>query len=180
MDEKQLIKHCIKGDSKSQRSLFEHYAPIMMAICLRYCKNRQMAEDVLQEGFIKIFFKLKDYSGAGSFEGWMKRIMVNSALDELRKDKKHSTNQDIEEQGFYLEDESFIIEEIAAADLLELVRNMPEGYRVVFNMFAVEGYSHKEIGELLEVSENTSKSQYLRARAYLRKKLEAINERREG
>lgn len=180
MGEKQLIKYCLKGDSKAQRLLFDRYAPVLMAICLRYCKNVQMAEDVLQEGFVKIYTKLKDYSGGGSFEGWMKRIMVNTALDELRKDKKNGMSQDIDEVGFYLVDESFILEGIAAADLLELIQHMPDGYRVVFNLFAIEGYSHKEIAEMLDVSENTSKSQYLRGRSYLKKKLEERNEGREG
>ena len=174
MDEQTLINDCLKGKSVAQKKLFDLFAPKMLGVCMRYMKSQQEAEDVLQEGFIKVFNKLEAFERAGSLEGWVRRIMVNTALDQLRKNAKFANSYDISEQEYRLENVDFTFENLVADDLMKLVNEMPEGYKVVFNMFAIEGYGHKEIGELLNISENTSKSQYSRARAYLREQLERI------
>lgn len=174
MDEQELIKDCLKGNAIAQRKLFEMFAPKMMSVCLRYMKDQQEAEDVLQDGFIKVFQKLEAYENTGAFEGWIRRVIINTALDQIRKNSKMGYTSDVDEVGYKIENKDHAFDELIAQDLMKLINNMPEGYKVVFNMFAIEGYSHKEIGEMLGVSENTSKSQYSRARAYLREKLEKI------
>ena len=173
MDESALVKRCINGDQKAQQVLFDRFAPKMLAVCIRYAKDVVQAEDVLQSAFIKVFTKLDSFNG-GSLEGWIRRIMVNTALDEIRKNKKRTQNVTIDAVEFKVESNNFIVEELQAEDLMKIISCMPEGYKVVFNMFAIEGYSHKEIAEQLEISENTSKSQYSRAKAYLRAELERL------
>jgi RNA polymerase sigma-70 factor (ECF subfamily) len=180
MDDSSLIEKCKAGDQRAQRELFDKYAPKMLGVCLRYAKNKEQAEDVLQEGFIKVFTKLEYYSSKGSLEGWIRRIMVNTSLDQIRKNLKFQGDQSVDDVGFKLEQNTFNSDHLFEEDLLKLINNMPPGYKVVFNMFAIEGYSHKEIAEELGVSENTSKSQYSRARAYLKTKLEELGIEREG
>lgn len=172
MDDITLVNECVKGNARAQRMLFDKFAGKMMTVCLRYAKNTDQAEDVLQDGFVKVFMKLSDFKKEGSLEGWIRRIMVNTALDQIRKEVKFKGDLDIEDVGYKLENNAFIEEEMMAEDLMKLVRAMPDGYRIVFNMFAIEGYSHAEIASTLGVTENTSKSQYSRARAYLRERLE--------
>lgn len=174
MDEQTLIRDCLKGSPIAQRKLFETFAPKMMSVCLRYMKDHQEAEDILQDGFIKVFQKLGAYESTGSLEGWIRRIVVNTALDQIRKNSKFGYTEDVTEVGYKIENNDFAFEGLVAQDLMKLINQMPEGYKVVFNMFAIEGYSHKEIADLLEITESTSKSQYSRARAYLREKLEKI------
>lgn len=174
MDDSVLVEKCINGDQRAQRELFEKFAPKMLGVCLRYASNSEQAEDVLQEGFIKVFTKLEAYSGKGSFEGWIRRIMVNTSLDQIRKNIKFQDNLAVEDVEYKLSTNAFILEGLASEDLLSMINEMPGGYKVVFNMFAIEGYSHKEIAKRLDISENTSKSQYSRARSYLKTKLEEI------
>lgn len=174
MDERTLAKNCIEGDQLAQRKLFEMYAPKMMGVCLRYTKDVEQAEDVLQDGFVKVFTKLDKYTGEGSLEGWVRRIMVNTALDHIRKNQKFNANVAMDDVEYKVESDSDALSSLMEEDLLKLIQEMPDGYRTVFNMFAIEGYSHKEIGEQLGVSENTSKSQYSRAKAYLRMKVEEL------
>ena len=171
MNEEILVKKCIEGDNRAQKKLFDLFAPKLFGVCLRYMKDHDLAQDTLQDGFVKIFTKLSDYNGKGSFEGWMRRIVVNTCLDQLRKDQKLKMNTSIDDVSFLVKDNHWIEEELTAKDLLKLVESLPDGYRVVFNMFAIEGYSHKEIAEQLDISENTSKSQFSRAKSHLRKKL---------
>lgn len=180
MEEQTLIKDCLNGNPIAQRKLFEKFAPKMMTVCLRYMKGRQEAEDVLQDGFVKVFQKVHLYENSGSLEGWIRRIIVNTALDQLRKNSKFGYMDDVDEVGYKIENNSYTFENLVAQDLMKMIDQMPNGYKVVFNMFAIEGYSHKEIGEMLGISENTSKSQYLRARDYLKKQLEKIEIEREG
>jgi RNA polymerase sigma factor (sigma-70 family) len=172
MDDITLVNECVKGNARAQRMLFDKFAGKMMTVCLRYAKNTEQAEDVLQDGFVKVFMKLSDFKKEGSLEGWVRRIMVNTALDQIRREVKFKSDLDIEDVGYKIENNAFITEQLMADDLMKLVRAMPDGYRIVFNMFAIEGYSHAEIAETLGVTENTSKSQYSRARAYLRERLE--------
>ena len=173
MDESSLVKKCIGGSQKAQRKLFEVFAPKMLGVCLRYAKNKQQAEDVLQDAFIKVFTKLELFKG-GSLEGWIRRIVVNTSLDDLRKNKKRMNDSSIDGIEHKIDDKNYILEKIHAEDLLLLINNMPDGYRAVFNMFAIEGYAHKEIAKELGISENTSKSQYARAKTHLQKKMKDL------
>lgn len=171
MTDEQLVKECVSGNTVAQKKFYDLFARKMMGVCLRYTNNVEEAEDVLQDGFVKIFGKLADFESKGSLEGWVRRIMVNTALDQYRKNKKHQNDVDVDLVGYKLEKDDYIIETITAQDLLKIVQAIPEGYRVVFNLFAIEGYSHKEIAERLGVTESTSKSQYSRAKSLLRKLL---------
>ncbi|NRA12009.1 MAG: RNA polymerase sigma factor [Crocinitomicaceae bacterium] len=175
MNDSALVKKCIDGDQRAQRMLFEKFAPKMLGVCMRYAKNTEQAEDVLQDGFVKVFTKLSHYKGGGSLEGWIRRVVVNTALDQIRKNTKFQDNIALDDVDYKLELKGNVLETLAAEDLMGMINEMPSGYKVVFSMFAIEGYSHKEIAEELNVSENTSKSQYSRARAYLKKKLEEID-----
>lgn len=177
MDDSTLVYKCINGDRLAQRTLFERFSSKMMGVCLRYSNSVEQAEDVLQIGFVKVFTKLKDFEGKGSLEGWVRRIMVNTALDSIRQNNKFKFDVDIADLEYKLEHSSLAWDRLVEEDLLKLIQSMPEGYKVVFNMFAIEGYSHKEIGKELNISENTSKSQYSRARNYLRMKLEEIEKK---
>ena len=176
MDEESLIAGCIKGNQIAQKTLFDSFSPKFFALCLRYMKSSDDAEDVLQEGMVKIFTKLPEYSGKGSFEGWMRRIVVNTCLDQIRKNQKLKFDVSIDKEEYKLSMNAHILENMSANELIEEIKKMPPGYRVVFNMFAIEGYSHQEIAEKLGVKESTSKSQYLRARAYLKERINKIND----
>jgi RNA polymerase sigma-70 factor (ECF subfamily) len=172
MSEAELIKESIAGNSLAQKQLYQIYSRKMMGVCLRYTSNYDEANDVLQDGFIKLFEKLGTYSGTGSFEGWMRRIFVNTALDAYRKNKQERQLLDIDDVGYFLSVKELVTDEMAAEDLMKILQKIPIGYRTVFNMFAIEGYSHKEIGEMLGITESTSKSQYSRARDFLKNILE--------
>lgn len=180
MDERTLIRKCLKGDSIAHKTLFDTFAPKMLAVAIRYMKSTEEAEDMLQDGFIKVFDKLKSYNQKGSLEGWIRRIIVNTCLDQLRRNAKFQNNTQVEQVDYKLEKQDFIEEQLMADDLLQLINSMPDGYRTIFNLFALEGYSHKEIAETLGISENTSKSQYSRARSFLKEKLEVLKIGREG
>ncbi len=175
MDDTTLVIECVKGNVRAQQKLFDKFARKMLGVCLRYSKNIEQAEDVLQDGFVKVYSKLKDFKMEGSLEGWIRRIMVNTALDQIRKNGKLLGDTNIDDVGYKIENNAFVFEGLVAEDLMKLVQSMPTGYKVVFNMFAIEGYTHFEIAKTLGISENTSKSQYSRARAYLREKLELID-----
>ncbi|MFK8103910.1 MAG: RNA polymerase sigma factor [Saprospiraceae bacterium] len=164
--DKQILQGCLAGQRTAQEFLYNHYAPQMFGICLRYASDYHHAEDILQEGFVKVFNRLDQYRGTGSFEGWLKRIFINTAIEYYRKSIKHLKYQalsGINEVAF----DHHIISELARQDLLKVIQKLPIGYRTVFNLYAIEGYSHKEIATLLEISEGTSKSQLARARKTL-------------
>jgi RNA polymerase sigma-70 factor (ECF subfamily) len=169
-EEKELIKGCLRGDRKSHRSLYDQFSGKFLSICLRYIKDNDLAQDVLLEGFMKIFESLSKYRHEGSFEGWMKRIIVTQALLTLRKNKKliMEVSWENHDHNTY-HNQPF--DSLDAEDLLRLVASLPVGYRTVFNLYAIEGYTHKEISELLGIAENTSKSQLSRARSLLQKQL---------
>ncbi len=175
MEEQELILGCIAARPKAQKALFDLYAPKLYAVCLRYMKDQVRAQDTLQDALIKIFAKISNYKSEGSFEGWLKKITVNTCLDQLRKDKKLLTDLAIDDVSHKLSTNSFSAEKLMADDLLNLVQALPDGYRTVFNLFAIEGYSHQEIAKQLGISESTSKTQYLRARAYLKDRIENID-----
>jgi len=146
----------------------------MTGVCMRYADRYEEAQDIVQDGFVKVFTKIKSFSGSGSLEGWIRRIMVNTALDYLRKIKAERFNFSIDEVENSIKEDQLIESGMQVDDLLKLIQQLPLGYRTVFNLYAVEGYTHKEIADKLQISENTSKSQYSRARTLLQKKLEHL------
>ena len=168
--ETELIHACKKQNAKAQRILYDKYASYMLGLCKRYVRGELEAEDVMIRGFMKVFSKIDLFEGKGSFEGWMKRIMINESLGYIRKNKAMYLETDIEaaDKEPELDKLSTALE---AKDLLKMINELPSGYRTIFNLYAIEGYSHKEIGELLGINENTSKSQLSRARMHLQRKL---------
>lgn len=164
----QLIKGCLKNKPDAQKALYDKYAKTMFGICMRYSKNRHYAEDLLQEGFLKVFKYLKNFRGDGSFEGWLRRIFVNTAIEYYRKNSPMYSMQDIPEK-YHQQDTNPAISDMSADELMELVNQLSDGYRLVFNLYVIEGLNHREIGEKLKISEGTSKSQLARARALLQK-----------
>lgn len=167
----QLIDLCIKGDRASQKVLYNRLAPRMFPLCIRYIGNREMAEDVLQDGFITLFTKLRDYKGDGSFDGWARKIFVNTALMSLRKKDALKMSEDLEAIRGMKDDLPSQNQNIGYKELMELVMELPPGFRTVFNMYAIEGYSHKEISDTLGISETTSRTQLSRARIWLQNKI---------
>ena len=164
--EEQLVKACQKADPKAQKRVYEKYAPKMMAICKRYLADEMEAEDVMIEGFMKVFDKINTFKLEGSFEGWVKRIMVNEALMCLRSKKKEGFTTGLE-QITYEEEPAFTPNNLGAEELLSIIETLPTGFRTVFNLYAIEGFSHAEIAKELNISEGTSKSQLSRARVIL-------------
>jgi RNA polymerase sigma-70 factor (ECF subfamily) len=171
MDDTTLVIECVKGNPRAQRMLFDRFSSKMLGVCLRYAKDSEQADDILQDGFVKVFTKLKDFKNEGSLEGWIRRVMVNTALDQIRKNGKTLGGVSVDDVQYKIENNDHIAEQLMAEDLLKLINSMPDGYKVVFNMFAIEGYTHNEIADTLGISESTSKSQYSRARAYLRERI---------
>jgi len=169
LGEQELIDGCRKGDRTSQRALYDRFCRKMMVVCLRYSKSSAEAEDILQEAFVKVFQGIKDFRQESKLETWITRIMVNTALNAQRKKLYLFPMVDVEETN--LTEEEISISGIHFQELLEMIQALPQGCQVVFNMFAIEGYSHKEIAEMLGVSEGTSKSQYARARSLLQNRL---------
>ncbi len=175
LQEQQLLKGCQEGQATSQQMLYQKYYGKMMSVCLRYASDREEAKDILQDGYIKIFASIVNFKGDGSLEGWVRRIMVNTAINHYHKYKKMQANISIEDdlkqehsfiQGF---DEADAIQKINYDDLLALIRELPPAYQAVFNLYVIEGYSHKEIGDLLHINEGTSKSNLAKARMKLQK-----------
>lgn len=165
-DENDIIKGCIEGKRLYQKQLYDHFASKMLGVCMRYAKDRAEAEDMLQEGFIKVFTNISRFKFEGSFEGWVRRIMVFTAINYF-KHRSRKFQEDLDVDGYDSVYQDDIVTKIAAKEIVALVQQMPEGYRMIFNLYAVEGYTHKEIGEMLGVAEGTSKSQYARARQYM-------------
>lgn len=172
LTEKDLLEGCLKGDNSFQKALYEKYKVQLFRVCLRYAKDKMEAEDMLQDGFIKIFSDLHQYSGQGALGGWLRRVVVNIALQHIRKNKRFQDTVDLE----YISNE-FQTSEIAhsnlnAQALTKIIQQLPLGYKTVFNLYVIEGYSHKEIAEMLQINVNTSKSQLSKAKAMLRSILE--------
>ncbi len=166
----ELIEDCKRKNAQAQKSLYDRYAGKLYALCCRYIKEKMEAEDVLIIAFTKILDRIDQYKGEGSFEGWMKRIVVNESLTYLRRNKTMYLEMDIEAADREPDFEK-MENELHAEDLMKLIDALPSGYRIVFNLYAIDGYSHKEIAEQLGISENTSKSQLSRARVVLQKSL---------
>lgn len=172
--DEELRALCIKGDGSAQNELYRRYVPKLWGVCLRYAKNKMSAEDILQEGFIRIFTYLDKYKGEGSFEGWMRRVMVNTAINYYRKNLSTAKEMEYTEVFAVKSYEPDAISQLSNEEVLGLVQELPNGYRTVFNLFVMEGYSHKDISETLNISENTSKSQLSRARGLLQEKINKL------
>jgi RNA polymerase sigma factor (sigma-70 family) len=169
--ESDLINGCIAGNRQMQELLYRLYAPKMYAVCLRYSTNAEDAQDLLQEGFIKVYRNIDRFRGDGSFEGWIRRIFVNTSIEQFRKKTNVYSISEREEEN--IENREFTaLDTLAEKDIINLVQELSPGYRTVFNMYVIEGYSHKEIGEMLGINEGTSKSQLARAKGLLQKMVE--------
>ena len=167
----QLIESCIKGDRASQKVLYDRLAARMFPVCMRYAGDRDLAEDVLQDGFVTLFTRLDTYKGEGSFEGWARKIFVTTALMNLRKKDALKMSDDLEAARSLKAETSSQIQNLGYKELMNMIMELPAGFRTVFNMYAIEGYSHKEIGEMLGISETTSRTQLSRARISLQNKI---------
>ncbi|SDY66495.1 RNA polymerase sigma factor [Hymenobacter psychrophilus] len=174
MTETELIAACRQGSSRAQKQLYEQFSGLMLSVCLRYLRRREDAEEALIVGFTKVFRALDQYRHEGSFEGWIRRIVVNEALGMLRR--KEPLHLAIDELTYDVPAVAATAEsQLSADDMLALLAGLPAGYRTVFNLYALEGYSHPEIGELLGISEGTSKSQLSKARGMLQRRLAVAN-----
>jgi len=171
MNEEQLITGCLNGNRSAQEELYNLYSRKMMGLCMRYVGDRETARDLLQDGFVKVFTSLNLYSGTGTFESWIRKIFVNVTIEHFRKKDFLYDSMDLESIQSTVEDNS-TISRLSAEMIMDLVQQLPKGFRTVFNLFAIEGYSHKEIGNMLQISEATSRSQYARARQWLKKRME--------
>jgi RNA polymerase sigma factor (sigma-70 family) len=164
--ESDLINGCLAGNRRMEEELYNRFSPRMYAVCLRYAGNSEEAQDILQDGFIKVYKKLDSFRGEGSFEGWVRRIFVNTAIEHFRR-KRYLTPVTEKEENTIDGKYTSALDDLAAKDIMALVQALSPGYRTVFNMYVVEGYSHKEIADLLGISEGTSKSQLSRAKVIL-------------
>lgn len=174
ISERQLISKCIAGDRMHQKRLFDMYAGKMMTLCLRYGRDHLEAEDMLQEGFVKVFRSLNTYTFKGSFEGWIRKIIINTALNKVSKKYISNEINNLDNIEPISADYTEILSMLSEKEILKIISDLPEGYKIVFNLYAVEGYSHKEIADLLGINEGTSRSQLAKARKLLQNKIEAF------
>jgi RNA polymerase sigma-70 factor (ECF subfamily) len=175
LDERQIIDGCCRKDRKAQKALFDRYAAVLLGVCIRYSSRRDEAEDILQEGFVKIYSNIRDYAGTGSFINWMKKIMINTSITHYHRNLKHAWHKDIDQvQETEIEGGHFDEADFTKEELLKTIQDLPDGYRMVFNLYAIEGFKHKEIASMLDIDVNTSKSQYSRAKSLIRRKLHVL------
>lgn len=167
IDHHQLLKDCLKQRPEAQQMLYEHFAPLMLGLCFRYTKSMSDAEEVLQEGFVKVFGRLEQFKGEGELGGWIRKIMVNTALNYLKTNQKYRYELSYNEMSLHVVSTENPAVDLQAKELAELIRQLPTGFQTIFNLHAVEGYKHTEIASMLGISEGTSRSQYARARILL-------------
>jgi len=167
MTEQAIIAGCLQNDAAAQRELYNQYSPKMLSVCYRFSPTREDAEDMLQEAFIKVFTHIHTFQNKGSFEGWIRRIIVHTCINFLKKHKKFNDAIELSEADFLQVKEETIPSILQAKQVVDCIRLLPVGYRTVLNLYAIEGYSHREIGEMLEIGESTSRSQYTRSKALL-------------
>ncbi len=167
MTEELMLAGCIKNNATAQEALYNRFSPRMLGVCYRFAKNREDAEDMLQEGFIKVFTQIHQYRNEGALEGWIRRIIVHTCINILKKNKKFSDSVDIIHANSVHVREEIIPSIMQAKQVVECIRTLPIGYRTVLNLYAIEGFSHKEIAGMLDIEESTSRSQYTRAKAML-------------
>jgi RNA polymerase sigma factor (sigma-70 family) len=173
--EESILKGCKEGKRSAQKQLYDQYVSVMFSVCLRYARSQDEAEDLLQEGFLKVYQNINSFRQQGSLEGWIRRIMVNHALNHYKKNRKAVFFEDVDEinelEILDQEEENNIPDPIPPEILLEFIQSLPEGYRMVFNLYVFEDYGHKEIAATLNISENTSKTQLMKARRHLQKRV---------
>ncbi len=167
MTEQAILVGCLQNDPSAQRELYNRYSPKMLSVCYRFSQSREDAEDMLQEGFIKIFTQIHTFQNKGAFEGWVRRIIVHTCINFLKKNKKFNENIDLDHAGYLEVKEETMPSIMQARQIIECIRLLPMGYKTVLNLYALEGYSHKEIGDMLDIEESTSRSQFTRAKAML-------------
>ena len=167
MTEHAILSGCLQNDSLAQRELYNRYAPKMLSVCYRYAHGREDAEDMLQEGFIRVFSQISSFRNEGSFEGWVRRVVVHTCINFLNKNKKFAETVDLAQASILHVKEDTIPSIMQARQVVDCIRLLPPGYRTVLNLYAIEGYNHKEIAEMLEIEESTSRSQYTRAKVML-------------
>ncbi|HMI79026.1 MAG TPA: sigma-70 family RNA polymerase sigma factor [Ferruginibacter sp.] len=167
MTEELMLAGCLKNNAAAQEALYSRFSPRMLGVCYRFAKNREDAEDMLQDGFIKVFTQIHQYRNEGALEGWIRRIVVHTCINILKKNKKFSDSVDIIHANSIHVKEEIIPSIMQAKQVVECIRTLPLGYRTVLNLYAIEGYSHKEIANMLDIEESTSRSQYTRAKAML-------------
>ena len=167
MTEELLLQGCLQKDAIAQQELYQRYSPKMLTVCYRYAKSREDAEDMLQEGFIKVFTQINQFEHRGSLEGWILRIVVHTCINHLKKNKKFREHVDLLHAENIVSNEEYLPGILQAKQVIECIRQLPIGYRTVLNLYAIEGYSHREIGNMLEIEESTSRSQYTRAKNLL-------------
>jgi RNA polymerase sigma-70 factor (ECF subfamily) len=169
MTDEELVSGCLIKNPLAQKELYDRFSRKMMGLCARYCDNTEEAEDVLQNGFVNVFANISSFKATGPLEGWIRKIMINTALSNIRKNKKFKLNVELESVEYFLTSPAKTTDNIDTKELLNIIQKLPTGFKTVFNLYAIEGYSHKEIGDMLQISEGTSKSQYARAKQYLQK-----------
>jgi RNA polymerase sigma-70 factor (ECF subfamily) len=167
MTEEAILQGCLQNNATSQRELYTRYSPKMLAVCYRFAHNREDAEDMLQEGFIKVFSQIHTFRNQGAFEGWIRRIVVHTCINHLKKNKRFNESVDIIHANSIQVREETVPSIVQAKQIVECIRLLPMGYRTVLNLYAIEGYTHKEIAEMLDIEESTSRSQYTRAKQML-------------
>ncbi len=167
MTEEQMLQGCLKNDASVQEALYNRFSPRMLGVCYRFARNREDAEDMMQEGFIKVFSQIHQFRGQGALEGWIRRIVVHTCINILKKNKKFSDSVDLFHASTLHLKEDNIPSLLQAKQVVECIRLLPLGYRTVLNLYAIEGYSHREIASILDIEESTSRSQYTRAKSML-------------
>ena len=167
MTEEAILKGCLQNEAVAQKELYNRYSPKMLSVCYRFAHNREDAEDMLQEGFIKVFSQMHTFENRGAFEGWIRRIIVHTCINILKKNKKFNESVDIIHATAVQVREDSVPSIVQAKQVVECIRMLPVGYRTVLNLYAIEGYSHREISDMLDIEESTSRSQYTRAKAML-------------
>jgi RNA polymerase sigma-70 factor (ECF subfamily) len=172
---REIIEGCIRGERIAQDKLYKQFSSLLFGICLRYAGNRMEAQDVLQEVFVKIYNNIGSYNHEGSFEGWLRRIAVNTSITNYRKNLKHAFQKDVDDlMKTQEEPATFEDFEYTAEEMMQCIERLPLGYKTIFNMYVIEGFMHKEISEMLNIDVNTSKSQLSRAKNYLQRELKNI------
>ncbi|MEO8567552.1 MAG: sigma-70 family RNA polymerase sigma factor [Ginsengibacter sp.] len=167
MTEEQMLQGCLKNNASTQEALYKRFSPRMLGVCYRFARNREDAEDMMQEGFIKVFSQIHQFRGQGALEGWIRRIIVHTCINILKKNKKFSDSVDLFHASTLHLNENNIPSLLQAKQVVECIRLLPLGYRTVLNLYAIEGYSHREIASILDIEESTSRSQYTRAKSML-------------
>ena len=170
-----LLEGCKKNDRESQRLLYQHYYAYAMSVCLRYCRSLDEAKEIVNDGFMKVFQKLDQHETESSFKGWLRKIMINSAIDHYRKESKHYNHVEAAADKVFEPNVSTVLDDISYAELIGMIQHLSPGYRAVFNLHVIDGYTHDEIGKILNISEGTSKSNLMKARENLKTMIEKAN-----